>query len=73
MMKRAMYFMRNETRDKDIDLVNVVHDEAVNEAHDSLIEEARQIVSDSMLRAAEEVLTRVPAKVDINVSKVWQK
>ncbi len=73
MMKRAMYFMRNETRLKDIDLVNVVHDESVNESDNQLLEEAQQIVSDSMLRAAEEVLTRVPAKVDINVSPVWQK
>jgi DNA polymerase I len=73
MMKRAMYFMRNETRDKDIDLVNVVHDEAVNESADELLEEAKQIISDSMIRAAEEILTRVPAKIDLNVSKVWQK
>lgn len=72
-MKRAMYFMRNETRDKDIDLVNVVHDEAVHENDDSLIEEANQIIHDCMVAAAEEVLTRVPVKVDINVSKVWKK
>lgn len=73
MMKRAMYFMRNETRGKDIGLVNVVHDEAVNECDNQFLEEAQQIVSESMILAAEEILTRVPAKIDINISKVWQK
>lgn len=72
-MKRAMYFMRNGFRGKDAGLVNVVHDEAVPEVSNDLLEEAQQIVSDSMLRAVEEVLTRVPAKVDINVSTVWKK
>lgn len=72
-MKRAMYFMRNKTRGTDISLVNVVHDESVNESDNQLLDQAQEIVSDSMLRAAEEVLTRVPAKIDINVSTVWKK
>lgn len=72
-MKRALYFMRNETRDKDIDLVNCVHDESVNETADELITEASEIIERCMKTAAEEVLTRVPAKVDVNVSKVWKK
>lgn len=73
MMKRAMYFMREETRGRDIGLVNAVHDEAVTEVSDELLEEAREIVSNSMIRAGEEILTRVPTKVDVNVSKVWAK
>lgn len=72
-MKRAMYLMRNEFRECDAGLVNVVHDESVSEVDDNILDETEQIVSDCMLRAAEEVLTRVPAKVDINVSKVWKK
>ena len=73
MMKRAMYFMRNGFRGKDAGLVNVVHDEAVPEVSDDILEEAKLIVSDSMIRAAEEILTTVPAKIDLAVSKVWKK
>lgn len=73
MMKRAMYFMRNETRGKPIGLVNVVHDESVTETTEEFLEEAQGIVSRGMIKSAEEILSSVPAKIDVNVSKVWQK
>lgn len=73
MMKRAMHFMRERTRWEPAGLVNVVHDESVTETQDRYLEEAQQIVSESMIQAAEEILTSVPAKIDVNVSKVWQK
>jgi DNA polymerase-1 len=72
-MKRSMYFQRNKTRGRDAGLVNVVHDEGVTEFLLAEEQEIREIVSTSMIKAAEEVLTVVPAKIDLNVSSMWKK
>lgn len=72
-IKRALFFLRDASREKNIKIVNVVHDEIVCEADDGIIDEAKSLVSESMLRAEREVLTIVPAKVDVEVSNVWEK
>lgn len=73
MMKRAMYLMRKKFRGRDAGLVNIVHDEAVPEVPDAFVEEAKEIVQSSMMSAAEDVLSLVPAKVDMHVSPMWLK
>lgn len=72
-LKRSMYLIRNKFRGKDAGLVNVVHDETVTESSAEYAEEASSIVHSCMVSAAEDVLSVVPAKVDITISDKWKK
>jgi DNA polymerase-1 len=54
-------------------IINAVHDEIVVLAHKSHAEEVRLVVEESMLKAAQEVITVVPIKVDSFVSDIWKK
>lgn len=72
-LKRAMYLMRNRFRDTTTGLVNAVHDESVTEADKSRAEEDSVTVRECMVAAAEDVLSLVPAKVDLALSDQWRK
>jgi len=50
-----------------------VHDEIVVLAHKSNAEGVKQVVEESMLRSAQEILKTVPVKIDTYVSDVWKK
>lgn len=50
-----------------------VHDEIVLLAHKNHAEAVKEVVSESMLRSAQEVLKSVPIKVDSYVSDIWKK
>jgi DNA polymerase I-like protein with 3'-5' exonuclease and polymerase domains len=52
-------------------LVACVHDELVLEVKESLAEEYRKILENTMVQAAEYVLTSVPASADASVGDSW--
>lgn len=54
-------------------IINQVHDEIVVLAHKSHAETVKEVVRESMLNSAQEVLKKVPVKVDVNVSDYWEK
>jgi DNA polymerase I-like protein with 3'-5' exonuclease and polymerase domains len=54
-------------------LIIQVHDEVVVLAHKSQAETIKDIVVESMLGAAQEVLKKIPVKVDAYVSDIWKK
>jgi len=56
-----------------IKLVNIVHDEIITEVQDGYEERAIGMLQRAMKSAAEEVLVRVPVKVDPAVSTEWSK
>ena len=50
-----------------------VHDEIVVLAHNRHAEAVKEVVEESMLKSAGEILKRVPVKVDTTISDVWKK
>jgi DNA polymerase-1 len=72
-LKRAMYLMRNKFRGTATGLVNAVHDEAVTETGKAEAEETGATVRECMVAAAEDVLSIVPAEVELHVSDKWKK
>lgn len=50
-----------------------VHDEIVLLAHKSNAESVKEVVKESMLKSAQEVLKLVPIKVDTYISEFWAK
>lgn len=50
-----------------------VHDEIVLLAHKNHAEAVKEVVKESMLKSAQEVLKKVPVKVDTYVSEIWKK
>ena len=54
-------------------IINAVHDEIILLAHKSQTEEIREVVTDSMLRAAQELIKSVPVQVDSYADQWWAK
>jgi len=54
-------------------IINTVHDEITLLAHKNHAEAVKEIVEDSMLRSAQELIKSVPVKVDSYVSDWWKK
>lgn len=73
--KLAMIEVHNELTSYNMkaDLINQVHDELVLLVHNSQVEEVRHLVEGAMVRAAEQVLKKVPVKVDSYAGEVWKK
>jgi DNA polymerase-1 len=54
-------------------MVIQVHDEIVVLAHKHQAESVKEVVVDSMMRSAQELITSVPVKVDAYISDIWKK
>jgi DNA polymerase I-like protein with 3'-5' exonuclease and polymerase domains len=54
-------------------IINTVHDEIMLLAHKRHAEAVKEIVGDSMLRSAQELIKSVPVKVDSYISDWWAK
>lgn len=54
-------------------IINAVHDEIVLLAHKSQTEQVKQVVADSMMRSAQELIKSVPVQVDTYVNDWWAK
>jgi DNA polymerase I-like protein with 3'-5' exonuclease and polymerase domains len=54
-------------------IISTVHDEIILIAHKRHAESVKEIVQDSMLRSAQELIKSVPVKVDSYISDWWKK
>ncbi|MEZ5346921.1 MAG: DNA polymerase [Pyrinomonadaceae bacterium] len=72
-LKLALRILHDAFQGTTARLVNIVHDEIVIEAAESEAEEAAKKLEASMIRAAEEYISRVPVKVDVMISDEWAK
>lgn len=74
-LKRAMRLLYDKTKPyhPHIKLVNIVHDELIVESTQDLALTAQQFLEASMKEAWYESVKSVDIKIDIHVSKVWQK
>ena len=70
----ALVNIRQRIRKEKLDAVPIhtVHDEVVVEARTSVAERTAKIVKEEMERAGEELLKKVPVKVEVAVSDVWE-
>jgi DNA polymerase-1 len=71
--KLALGYMRRELMDLDAHLINCIHDEFVVECAQEVAPEVSQRMKDAMVRAGEELLTKVPLEVEVAVSREWTK
>jgi DNA polymerase-1 len=73
--KIAMIDIYNELEDAGYraDMIIQVHDEVVVLARKDQAEAVKLVVEDSMRKAAEQVITKVPVKVDSYVDSAWKK
>jgi DNA polymerase-1 len=72
--KIAMFRLYRELKDNEFkaEIIGQVHDEIVVLAHKSQAGAVKEIVVNSMVNSAQEILT-VPVKVDAYVSDIWKK
>jgi len=73
--KLAMLNVHNDLRSYgfDADMILQVHDEIVVLSHKNQSESVKEVVEQSMISAAQEVISLVPVKVDTHISKIWKK
>lgn len=72
-LKRSLRLLHDELRPTSGKLVNIVHDEIVIECDTGESENIAEILERTMRTAGEEFITKVPVKVDVNVSAEWCK
>lgn len=74
MIKYALVFICDKIRQKGYEAfpVHTVHDEVVLEVREDQAAEVRDLVQKEMIRAGQELLKKVPVKVDVVVSDVWE-
>ncbi len=73
--KFALVYMDKEIKRQGLDayLIHTVHDEIVVEAREEIADEVAKLVEDQMIKAGEKLLSKVPVKVDVNISECWEK
>jgi DNA polymerase I-like protein with 3'-5' exonuclease and polymerase domains len=72
-LKRALRLLRDELRDTNAKVVNIIHDEVVVEADADEAEAVALKVERVMCGAAEEYLKTVPVKVETEIADEWVK
>jgi DNA polymerase I-like protein with 3'-5' exonuclease and polymerase domains len=72
-LKRALRLLKDELRDTNAQIVNIIHDEIVVEADASEAEEVASRVERAMCAAGEEYLKTVPVKVETEIADEWVK
>jgi DNA polymerase I-like protein with 3'-5' exonuclease and polymerase domains len=72
-LKRALRLLKDELRDTNAQIVNIIHDEIVVEADANEAEEVAQRVERAMCAAGEEYLKTVPVKVETEIADEWVK
>jgi DNA polymerase I len=73
--KLAMYNLYNDlkTYNYKADIILQVHDEIAVLAHKSQAENIRELVQESMMKSCQEVIKKVPVKVDSYINESWSK
>jgi len=72
-LKRALRLLKDELRDTNAQIVNIIHDEIVVEADMDEAEEVAQKVERAMCAAGEEYVKTVPVKVETEIGDEWVK
>ena len=72
-LKRALRMLKDELRDTNAQIVNIIHDEIVVEADANEAEDVAQRVERAMCAAGEEYLKTVPVKVETEIADEWVK
>ena len=72
-LKRALRLLKDELRDTNAKIVNIIHDEIVVEADADNAQEIAQKVERAMCVAGEEYLKTVPVKVETEIAEEWVK
>ncbi|MCK5138276.1 MAG: hypothetical protein KAQ85_00400 [Thermodesulfovibrionia bacterium] len=72
-LKTAMASLHKELADKDVKLINCVHDELVFEAPKDKARAVAEIVEREMIAAGMKYIKSVPVLVDVTVGEAWEK
>jgi DNA polymerase-1 len=72
-LKRALRLLRDELRNTNAQIVNIIHDEIVVEADANEAEEVARKVERAMVAAGEEYVKTVPVKVETEIADEWVK
>jgi DNA polymerase I-like protein with 3'-5' exonuclease and polymerase domains len=72
-LKRALRLLKDELRDTNAQIVNIIHDEIVVEADADEAEEVARKVERAMVAAGEEYVKTVPVKVETEIADEWVK
>ncbi len=72
-LKRALRLLKDELRDTNAQIVNIIHDEIVVEVDATEAENVAQKVERAMCAAGEEYLKTVPVKVETEIADEWVK
>jgi DNA polymerase-1 len=72
-LKRALKLLRDELRETNAKVVNIIHDEIVVEADANETESVAEKVERAMRVAGEEYLKTVPVKVETEIAEEWIK
>lgn len=72
-LKRALRLLKDELRNTNAQIVNIIHDEIVVEADADEAEEVAQKVERAMCAAGEEYVKTVPVKVETEIADEWVK
>jgi len=71
--KLALVYVREELKGLDASLINCIHDEFVVECAEKVAPEVAEKTKLAMIRAGEEILDKVPVKVEVAISREWRK
>ena len=72
-LKRALRLLRQELRDTNAKIVNIIHDEIVVESDADEAEDIAKKLEQVMCAAGEEYLKTVPVKVETEIADEWVK
>jgi DNA polymerase-1 len=72
-LKRALRLLKDELRDTNAQIVNIIHDEIVVEADADEAEEVARKVEHAMVAAGEQYVKTVPVKVETEIADEWVK
>lgn len=72
-LKRALRLLHDSIRGTSARLVNIVHDEIIVECDAGDAEETALKLERAMVRAGEELISKVPIKVDVHIADEWSK
>lgn len=72
-LKRALRLLKEELRDTNASVVNIIHDEIVVEADAGDAESVAETVERVMCAAGQEYLKTVPVKVETEIATEWVK
>jgi DNA polymerase-1 len=71
--KLALGYVRDGLEGLDASLINCIHDEFVVECAQEISGEVSERTREAMIRAGEEILSKVPVDVEVVVAREWRK